>query len=123
MVIRATSPGLPPAAASARPTSAKAWRADEPDAVCQSHGMGTINITTAQNTQGRIDVAGDLGSSELAMYVYDLAPGAGLCPSHYEYVEEWMLVVSGEVTARGPDGTRTAGAGSLIRWPAGPEGA
>jgi uncharacterized cupin superfamily protein len=86
-------------------------------------GMGTINIISAENTSGRIDVAQQLGSTDVAMYVYDLDPGAGLCPYHYEYVEEWMLVVSGEVTLREPDGVRTAGAGSLLRWAPGPAGA
>ncbi len=44
-------------------------------------------------------------------------------PYHYEYVEEWMLVVSGEATVRTPEGERTVSAGELVRFEAGPEGA
>ena len=34
-----------------------------------------VNLQSAENHEGRIDVAGALGSSAFAMYVYDLAPG------------------------------------------------
>lgn len=34
-----------------------------------------VNLSTAENPEGRIDVARPLGSSMLAMYVYDLSPG------------------------------------------------
>ena len=85
--------------------------------------MRSINITSAENVEGRIDVAGAVGSGETAMYVYDLDPGSGLCPYHYEYVEEWLLVVSGELTVREPAGLGTLAAGDLVRFPAGPDGA
>ena len=29
------------------------------------------------------------------MYVYDLKPGRSSCPYHYEYEEEWLLVIDG----------------------------
>jgi uncharacterized cupin superfamily protein len=85
--------------------------------------MGTINIVGAENVEGRIDVARAVGSTETAMYVYDLEPGSGLCPYHYEYVEEWLLVVAGELTVREPAGERTLATGDLVHWPAGPDGA
>jgi uncharacterized cupin superfamily protein len=47
----------------------------------------------------------DLSSSDTAMYVYDVEPGDSF-PYHYEYVEEWLLVVDGEVVVRVPDGER-----------------
>jgi uncharacterized cupin superfamily protein len=85
--------------------------------------MQTINIVRAENVEGRIDVGRAVGSSETAMYVYDLDPGSGLSPYHYEYVEEWLLVVRGELTVRQPGGLRTIAAGDLVRFPAGPDGA
>jgi hypothetical protein len=45
----------------------------------------------------------DLSSEETAMYAYDLEPGDSL-PYHYEYVEEWLLVVDGLVVVRVPEG-------------------
>jgi uncharacterized cupin superfamily protein len=64
----------------------------------------------------------DLSSDETAMYVYDVQPG-GSFPYHYEYVEEWLLVVDGTVVIRAPDGESELGRGDLLRFPAGPDGA
>ena len=85
--------------------------------------MAVLNISTAENRDGRIDVARELGSTETAMYVYDLAPGESSSPYHYEYAEEWLLVVAGSVVVRRPDGEQTLQAGDLVRFPAGPAGA
>jgi uncharacterized cupin superfamily protein len=82
-----------------------------------------INIFSAENSEGRIDVARALGSADTAMYVYDLAPGASSTPYHYEYEEEWLLVVEGTVALRAPDGEQTLQRGELVRFPPGPEGA
>jgi uncharacterized cupin superfamily protein len=71
---------------------------------------------------GRLDVAGVLGSAETAMYLYDVGPGESL-PYHYEYVDEWLLVVDGTVVGRTPEGERELHRGDLVRYPAGPEGA
>jgi uncharacterized cupin superfamily protein len=57
------------------------------------------------------------------MYIYDLAPGAGASPYHYEYDEEWLLVVDGTVVLRSPDGEQTLVRGDLVCFPAGPAGA
>ena len=56
------------------------------------------------------------------MYVYDVDPG-GSFPYHYEYVEEWLLVIDGAVVVRGPEGEGELGRGELLRFPAGPAGA
>ena len=64
----------------------------------------------------------DLSSDETAMYVYDVRPGVSF-PYHYEYVEEWLLVVDGTVSVRAPDGERELGRGELVRFPPGPDGA
>jgi uncharacterized cupin superfamily protein len=63
------------------------------------------------------------GGAETIVKLYELPPGQALCPYHYEYVEEWLLVVEGEVLIRTPTGERPASVGSLVRFPAGPEGA
>lgn len=83
----------------------------------------TINIFSAENREGRIDVARAVGSATTAMYIYDLAPGISACPYHYEYEEEWLLVVDGAVLLRTPKGERTLERGDLVRFPPGREGA
>jgi uncharacterized cupin superfamily protein len=82
-----------------------------------------INIFSADDPEGRIDVARALGSTATAMYVYDLAPGESSSPYHYEYEEEWLLVVDGTVVVRAPNGEHTLERGDLARFPAGPAGA
>jgi uncharacterized cupin superfamily protein len=57
------------------------------------------------------------------MFIYDLSPGQVQCPYHYEYEEEWLLVVNGTVVLRAPDGNHTLERGDLVRFPAGPAGA
>ena len=57
--------------------------------------MEALNLVGAENLEGRIDVSRALGSTDAAMYVYDLAPGQGSCRYHYEYDEEWLLIVEG----------------------------
>ena len=84
--------------------------------------MDKVNLSTAENTD-RIDVAQALGSTDLLMFVYDLDPGEGSSPYHYEYDEEWLLVVEGTVVVRTPDGEHTLERGDLVRFPAGPAGA
>jgi uncharacterized cupin superfamily protein len=85
--------------------------------------VASINIFGAENTEGRIDVARALGSKALAMYVYDLQPGESLSPYHYEYEEEWLLVVDGAVVVRAPDGEHSLERGDLVCFPPGPAGA
>jgi hypothetical protein len=65
-----------------------------------------INIFNAKNTEGRIDVARALGSAEIAMYVYDLAPGQSSSP--YSRHSE-TLAQSGALDQRNMD-ARVAGA-------------
>jgi uncharacterized cupin superfamily protein len=64
----------------------------------------------------------DLSSEETAMYLYDVDPGESL-PYHYEYVEEWLLVIDGTVVVRVPDGETETVRGALMRFAPGPEGA
>jgi uncharacterized cupin superfamily protein len=88
-----------------------------------SAAMGAINIFSVENPEGRVDVARAVGSATTAMYVYDVAPGQSSCPYHYEYEEEWLLVVDGTVVLRAPDGERTLDRGDLVCFPPGPAGA
>jgi uncharacterized cupin superfamily protein len=82
-----------------------------------------VNIFTAENREGRIDISRAVGSEATAMFIYDLVPGQGSCPYHYEYVEEWLLVVDGAIVVRTPDGEDALAPGDLVRFPAGPAGA
>jgi uncharacterized cupin superfamily protein len=83
----------------------------------------SVNIFGADTPEGRLDVAQHLGSTGLMMFVYDLGPGRSSSPFHYEYEEEWLLVVDGTVVLRAPDGEHTLQRGDLVRFPAGPDGA
>ena len=85
--------------------------------------MESVNILSAENLGGRIDVASAVGSTATLMFIYDLAPGEGSSPYHYEYEEEWLLVVEGTVALRAPDGEHTLERGDLVRFPPGPAGA
>ena len=83
----------------------------------------TLNIFEAGPIVGRVDLGALAESSKTAAYLYEIEPGEAMCPYHYEYVDEWMLVVTGEASVRTPDGERTAQAGAFVRFPAGPDGA
>jgi uncharacterized cupin superfamily protein len=85
--------------------------------------MDAVNIFSSENHDGRIDVARAVGSTGTAMFVYDLAPGKSSSPYHYEYEEEWLLVVEGTVVVRASDGEHTLERGDLVCFPAGPAGA
>ncbi len=64
-----------------------------------------------------------LGGELVGATLYELPPGAAICPYHEHYAEEEMaLVVSGRVTLRGPGGESELGEGDLevfLRGPAG----
>lgn len=85
--------------------------------------MQSINVFGIDRSEDRLDVARMLGSADVTMFVYDLEPGTSSSPYHYEYEEEWLLVVDGTLVLRAPDGEHTLQRGELVRFPAGPEGA
>jgi uncharacterized cupin superfamily protein len=65
-----------------------------------------------------------LGSEDLGATIYELEPGNSNCPYHYEYGnEEWVLVLSGRLTVRHPEGETELGPGDLASFPVGPAGA
>jgi len=69
------------------------------------------------------NVGKQAGGDELAVKLFDVPAGQSLCPYHYEYVEEWLLVIEGEVVVRVPDGERRLQRGDLMRFAPGPDGA
>jgi len=68
-------------------------------------------------------LARELASAELSLNLFEIPPGESLCPYHYEYVEEWLLVLEGSATVRVPEGEEQIDTGDLVRFPPGPEGA
>ena len=63
------------------------------------------------------------GGEELAVKAFALPPGQSLCPYHYEYVEEWLLVLDGDLVLRTPEGEQELALGDLVCFAAGPPGA
>lgn len=64
-----------------------------------------------------------LGGRELAVKAFEVPPGESLCPYHYEYVEEWLIVLEGSMVVRTPEGEEEVGAGNAVCFPSGPNGA
>ena len=62
-------------------------------------------------------------SEETNLNVILLEPGQAVCPYHYEYAEEWLLVLDGEVAVRTPEGEEPVARGDAVCFPAGPNGA
>jgi uncharacterized cupin superfamily protein len=63
------------------------------------------------------------GGEALTVKVYELPEGESVCPYHYEYEEEWLLVLDGTVALRTPDGAETLARGDLVCFAPGPRGA
>jgi uncharacterized cupin superfamily protein len=72
---------------------------------------------------GVAPVGKSAGGEELAIKSFELPPGESVCPYHYEYAEEWLLVLEGDVAVRIPDGEQELGRGDLMRFAPGPDGA
>lgn len=64
-----------------------------------------------------------LGAEQVTVRCYDAPSGQAICPYHYEYKEEWLLVVTGAPALRDPEGEHPLRAGDLVRFPRGPAGA
>ncbi len=64
-----------------------------------------------------------VGGGALAVKVYELPAGQSVCPYHYEYEEEWLVVLDGVVTVRDPHGETELARGEIVCFPAGPAGA
>ena len=60
---------------------------------------------------------------DTAMKLFEIPPGEAICPYHYEYEEEWLLVLEGDLVVRTPAGESPAVRGDLIYFAKGPDGA
>jgi uncharacterized cupin superfamily protein len=73
---------------------------------------------------GYLRLGPQLGSKRLGGTIYELERGNSNCPYHYEYGnEEWLLVLSGKLTVRHPDGEQELGPGEVASFLSGPRGA
>ena len=63
------------------------------------------------------------GGRQLAVKVYELPAGQSVCPYHYEYEEEWLLVLAGSVHLRTAEGEEELQPGELVCFEPGPRGA
>jgi uncharacterized cupin superfamily protein len=72
---------------------------------------------------GVINVGKTIGADALAVKVFEIPAGQHLCPYHYEYEEEWLVVLDGVVRVRTPDGEETLERGEIVQFPSGPTGA
>jgi uncharacterized cupin superfamily protein len=63
------------------------------------------------------------GGKALAVKAYEIPSGENLCPYHYEYEEEWLVVLTGEVRMRTPEGESDLVAGDVVCFAPGPSGA
>jgi uncharacterized cupin superfamily protein len=64
-----------------------------------------------------------LGGKALAVRAYEVPAHQGVCPYHYEYEEEWLLVLEGAVLVRTPTGEQELTAGEIVCFLPGPSGA
>ena len=94
-----------------------------PDFASLRRLQASFSGSAAENPDGRIDVGRAVGSNATAMYIYDLEPGRSSCPYHYEYEEEWLLVLDGTIVLRARDGEHTLERGDLVCFSPGPGGA
>jgi len=81
-----------------------------------------LNLFSVENA-GRVDIGAALGSKDTTMFLYDVRPGGSSSPYHYEFEEEWLLVVAGTVAVRVPEGELTLERGDLVCFPPGAAGA
>jgi uncharacterized cupin superfamily protein len=72
---------------------------------------------------GQANISQTLGAEALAAKVYGLPIGESVCPYHYEYEEEWLLVLLGAVVVRLPAGEQELACGEMTCFPPGPSGA
>jgi uncharacterized cupin superfamily protein len=74
--------------------------------------------------RGVAKVGAAAGGQALAVKLFELPPGQALCPYHYEYEEEWLVVLDGTgVVVRVPSGEEQLAKGDVMCFPPGPDGA
>lgn len=96
--------------------------------------MEVFNLATGELGRDHGDIDGwrarsqrigkRLGAADIGGTVYDLEDGQRVWPYHYHHgVEEWLLVIEGAPTLRGPDGERVMRPGDVVCFPSGEAGA
>jgi uncharacterized cupin superfamily protein len=84
------------------------------DCRLERHERGHLNRSLGSQLDARLASVG----------VFELGPGESGADYHFELTrEEWLVVVSGVVTLRTPEGERVLGAGDTVAFTPGPEGA
>jgi uncharacterized cupin superfamily protein len=63
------------------------------------------------------------GGRAITVKVYEIPPGQSMCPYHYEYEEEWLIVLQGAVSLRTPEGEAQLSEGEVVCFSPGPQGA
>ena len=63
------------------------------------------------------------GGQEQSVKLFEIPAGEALCPFHYEYTEEWLVLLDGELDLRTPSGTKRIVKGAVVCFPPGPHGA
>ncbi len=72
---------------------------------------------------GHVHVTKMLGGEALNVKVIEIPARESLCPYHYEYEEEWLVVLQGAVGVRTPDGEHELARGETVCFASGPAGA
>jgi uncharacterized cupin superfamily protein len=72
---------------------------------------------------GALRLSAAIGAGALAVKAFELAAGQSICPYHYEFEEEWLLVLSGTVRVRTPGGEEPLQNGDIVCFPPGAAGA
>jgi uncharacterized cupin superfamily protein len=63
------------------------------------------------------------GGRATTVKLFELPPQQAICPYHYEYEEEWLVVLEGEVVLRSPQEEEVLERGALVCFESGPAGA
>ena len=64
-----------------------------------------------------------IGAEKIGASLYELEEGTKSFPYHFHHgMEEWVIVLSGTPTLRGPDGERELRRGDVVCFPPGPGG-
>jgi uncharacterized cupin superfamily protein len=72
---------------------------------------------------GVLGIGAGANGQALAVKAFEIPPGQSVCPYHYEYEEEWLLVLEGVVLVRTPEGEQELGRGEIVCFAPGPSGA
>jgi uncharacterized cupin superfamily protein len=62
------------------------------------------------------------GGQEQSVKLFEIPAGEALCPFHYEYTEEWLVLLDGELDLRTPSGSERIVKGAVVCFPPGPDG-